>query len=501
MQNLTILSRKSPLARIQAKLVANEISKSLPKIKIEYIFKSSLGDLDQDTPLDKMPDIGVFTNDIREDLISNKADIAVHSWKDLPIDFEEGTEILGTLQRADMRDMVFFKKFNLDKKDLSILSSSPRRKKNLSAFLPKAMPLNLDQINFKEVRGNIHTRFKKFLDGEEDGLVVAKAAIDRILHNEIEEFARDRDELLGMVQELNWMVIPLSENPCAAAQGALAIECRSNDNSTKEIIKSISSFSSMSSIEEERKILQSYGGGCHQKIGSSVEVLETGLVKTTKGETEEGRNISKRFFVANKENKTFFSDVSEMNYFPASREEQSFFKRVNLQDTENELPKITNKGIYVSRSNAIGESIKIDDSNIIWTSGVDTWISLAMKGFWVNGTSDSLGEKNSPGENPFKDMDWLKVSHADAENRDIDIIATYKLEPLELKKRMQSCEYFYWMSASSFKLAIDTFPEILTKKHSCGLGNTYDFINGMIPENTLPCLNYDSWLEQIKANH
>ena len=501
MQNLTILSRKSPLARIQAKLVANEISKSLPKIKIEYIFKSSLGDLDQDTPLDKMPDIGVFTNDIREDLISNKADIAVHSWKDLPIDFEEGTEILGTLQRADMRDMVFFKKFNLDKKDLSILSSSPRRKKNLSAFLPKAMPLNLDQINFKEVRGNIHTRFKKFLDGEEDGLVVAKAAIDRILHNEIEEFARDRDELLGMVQELNWMVIPLSENPCAAAQGALAIECRSNDNSTKEIIKSISSFSSMSSIEEERKILQSYGGGCHQKIGSSVEVLETGLVKTTKGETEEGRNISKRFFVANKENKTFFSDVSEMNYFPASREEQSFFKRVNLQDAENELPKINNKGIYVSRSNAIGESIKIDDSNIIWTSGVDTWISLAMKGFWVNGTSDSLGEKNSPGENPFKDMDWLKVSHADAENRDIDIIATYKLEPLELKKRMQSCEYFYWMSASSFKLAIDTFPEILTKKHSCGLGNTYDFINGMIPENTFPCLNYDSWLEQIKANH
>ena len=501
MQNLTILSRKSPLARIQAKLVANEISKSLPKIKIEYIFKSSLGDLDQDTPLDKMPDIGVFTNDIREDLISNKADIAVHSWKDLPIDFEEGTEILGTLQRADMRDMVFFKKFNLDKKDLSILSSSPRRKKNLSAFLPKAMPLNLDQINFKEVRGNIHTRFKKFLDGEEDGLVVAKAAIDRILHNEIEEFAKDRDELLGMVQELNWMVIPLSENPCAAAQGALAIECRSNDNSTKEIIKSISSFSSMSSIEEERKILQSYGGGCHQKIGSSVEVLETGLVKTTKGETEEGRNISKRFFVANKENKTFFSDVSEMNYFPASREEQSFFKRVNLQDAENELPKINNKGIYVSRSNAIGESIKIDDSNVIWTSGVDTWISLAMKGFWVNGTSDSLGEKNSPGENPFKDMDWLKVSHADAENRDIDIIATYKLEPLELKKRMQSCEYFYWMSASSFKLAIDTFPEILTKKHSCGLGNTYDFINGMIPENTFPCLNYDSWLEQIKANH
>ncbi len=501
MQNLKILSRKSPLARIQAKLVANEISKSLPKIKIDYIFKSSLGDLDQDTPLDKMPDIGVFTNDIRKDLVSNKADIAVHSWKDLPIDFEEGTEILGTLQRADMRDMVFFKKLNLNKNNLSILSSSPRRKKNLSEFLPKALPLNLNFINFKEVRGNIHTRFKKLLDGEEDGLVVAKAAIDRILNNNLEEFESDKEELLGMVKELNWMVVPLSENPCAAAQGALAIECRSDDSSTKEIIKSISSFSSMSSIEEERKILESYGGGCHQKIGTSVEVLKVGLVKTTKGETEEGRNISKRVFVANKENKTFFSNVSDKNYFPANKEEQSFFKRVNLRDAENELPKIINKGIYVSRSNAIEASIKIEDSNIIWTSGVDTWISLAKKGFWVNGTSDSLGENNSPGENPFKDTDWLKISHADAEKDDVKIIATYKLEPLEIKKRMQSCEYFYWMSASSFKLAINTFPEILLKKHSCGLGNTYDFINGMVPENIYPCLNYDSWLQEIKANH
>ena len=501
MKNLTILSRKSPLARIQAKLVANEIYKLFPEIKIEHIFKSTLGDLNPDTPLDEMPEIGVFTNDIREELVTNKADIAVHSWKDLPIDFEEGTEIIGTLPRADMRDMVFFKKLSLKKKNLSILSSSPRREKNLSEFLPKALPVDIDQILFKEVRGNIHTRFKKLLDSKEDGLVVAKAAIDRILHNGIQEFDSDKEALMEMVKKLTWMIMPISQNPCAAAQGALAIECRSNDNPTKEIVLSICSPYSIASIEEERNILQSYGGGCHQKIGSSVEVLKTGLVKTTKGETEEGENISKRFFVANVDNNSFFSEVSNENYFPANKNEQSFFKRLAIKEAENELEKIKNKGIYVSRSNALESHVKIDDSNIIWTSGVDTWISLARKGFWINGTSDSLGENNSPGENPFGSINWLKLSHVDAKNSNNNTIATYKLEPLEIDKRIQSCEYFYWMSASSFKLAVEYFPEILIKKHSCGLGSTYDFINSMIPENTFPCLNYDSWLEQIKANH
>ena len=330
--------------------------------------------------------------------------------------------------------------------------------------------------------------------------MVAKAAIDRILHNGMQEFDADKEELIEMVKKLTWMIIPISQNPCAAAQGALAIECRSNDNPTKEIVLSISSPNSIASIEEERNILQSYGGGCHQKIGSSVEVLKPGLVKTTKGETEGGENISKRIFVANKENNSFFSEVSNKNYFPANKIEQSFFKRLAIKEAEKNLEKIKNKGIYVSRSNALESHVKIDDSNVIWTSGVDTWISLARKGFWINGTSDSLGENNSPGENLIGSIDWLKLSHADAENSNNNIIATYKLEPLEINKRIQSCEYFYWMSASSFKLAIEFFPEILTKKHSCGLGNTYDLINEIVSGEIYPFLNYDSWLEQIEAS-
>ena len=78
MKTIKIISRKSDLARIQAHLVSAKLKKEFPNLKIEFIFKSTLGDNDLTTPLNKMPDIGVFTNDIEKDLLSGRGDIAVH---------------------------------------------------------------------------------------------------------------------------------------------------------------------------------------------------------------------------------------------------------------------------------------------------------------------------------------------------------------------------------------------------------------------------------------
>ena len=105
-----IISRKSDLAIIQAHLVGNAIKSSKDEISNEYIFKDTRGDIDLTTPLGKLSDVGVFTSDLRDSLMSEEVDIAVHSWKDLPIELTEGTKIIGTLPRADMRDIVFFKK-------------------------------------------------------------------------------------------------------------------------------------------------------------------------------------------------------------------------------------------------------------------------------------------------------------------------------------------------------------------------------------------------------
>lgn len=494
MKTLKIVSRKSPLARIQALLVAEKLTHSFPDLKIEHIYKKTLGDEDLNTPLNKMPDIGVFTNDIRNDLLNKVADIAVHSWKDLPVDLEEGTEIVGTLDRADMRDMIFLKKESIGKKDLTILSSSPRRERNLSSFLPSALPFKT-QIKFKDVRGNIHTRLTKLIEGSEDGLVVAKAAIDRFMNNISEEFESDRKSILAMQTKLNWMVLPLSQNPCAAAQGALAIEAREEDEVVKEIIANISNNEIFDSVEIERTILKSYGGGCHQKIGVSHEILETGKLLTVKGETEDGEELSERSFNNNKED--YFHSVNDSNYFPRNKGEQRFFERKPSLDSLEALKKIKNKGIYVSRSNAIESSNLLDDSNIVWTSGVDTWKSLAQKGYWVNGTSDSLGENNSPEESLFEEISWLKVTHKDNLDKDKEVLVSYELNPLDVSERLLECDYFYWMSASSFGLAIEKYPELKDRNHACGLGQTFKFIEKVAPQVT-PFLDFDSWLEAVR---
>ena len=494
MKTLKIVSRKSPLARIQALLVAEKIAQSSPDIQIQHIFKSTLGDADLTTPLNKMPDIGVFTNDIRDDLLSGEADIAVHSWKDLPVELEEGTEIVGTIERADMRDMLFLKKGSMQKKHLIVLSSSPRREKNLSNFLPIALPFQAE-ISFKDVRGNIHTRLKKLIEGEEDALVVAKAAIDRFIRSKSDEFKNEKEELLEIVESLNWMVLPLSQNPCAAAQGALAIEARQNDGAVKEVIAKISNQSDFNAVEIERSILKSYGGGCHQKIGVSNESLKSGNVLTIKGETEGGKEISERSFNADATD-GYFDSVNAENFFPKDKIEQQFFKREPLSEANERIKALKNYGIYVSRSNTLETPNLIGKSNIIWTSGIDTWKSLAKKGYWVNGSSDSLGEDNSKEESPFKKVNWLKISHKDNSDDSKELLATYKLTPLDISSRLKECEYFYWMSASSFKLATKQYPEIINRNHACGLGKTFDIIQAVVP-NTSAFLSYENWKEEI----
>ena len=188
--------------------------------------------------------------------------------------------------------------------------------------------------------------------------------------------------------------------------------------------------------------------------------------------------------------------MNEENFFPKNREEQKFFSREPISEASAHIRTIENKGIYVSRSNALSEGNLIDESNIIWTSGIDTWKSLAKKGYWVNGSSDSLGENNSPEESPFREVDWLKISHADNLEDSKELLVTYKLRPLEISSRLKDCEYFYWMSASSFKLVTRQFPEILNRNHACGLGKTLDIIQAEVPD-TYAFLSYESWKEEI----
>ena len=270
MEHLTIISRKSTLAKLQAQEVSDVIKKKFPDIKISFKTKDTSGDIDLNTPLHKMPEMGVFTRDIREELLNESADIAVHSWKDLPVELEDGTEIGATIDRADLRDVLIFKPESLKKKILNIFTSSPRRKENLSKFLVEALPFEISSLNFHDIRGNILTRLKKLESSEFDGLVIAKAALDRLLLAE----TKADSELGSFKQNLEkfmWMVVPCSQNPCAPGQGALAIEVKSGNKKVVELLNKINNLDVFEDVKEEREKLKKYCGGCHQKIGVSIE--------------------------------------------------------------------------------------------------------------------------------------------------------------------------------------------------------------------------------------
>ena len=183
-KNINIISRASTLAKIQAQMVGRAILQKYPEISLNYISTKTSGDINQNLDVSKSPTMGVFTSDISSQVVSEKESIAVHSWKDFPIEDNKKTNIYGTLKRADMRDMLFLKTELKNVKyinELIIMTSSPRRRYALETNLSDLIPLSCSKINFIDIRGNIDTRMNKFIKGEANGIVVSKAAIDRIL--------------------------------------------------------------------------------------------------------------------------------------------------------------------------------------------------------------------------------------------------------------------------------------------------------------------------------
>ena len=289
---LVIASRKSDLARIQSLQVGQSLSAQNSKVKIEYHWRESLGDMNLQDPLWKMPEKGVFTEDFHQGLISGEFDMVVHSWKDLPTENRQGTIIASTLPREDVRDVLLFKKKDLSQKEINILTSSPRRIYNLQKFLPQLLPKGFEKIDFSPVRGNVQTRVRKLLASSSSGLVVAKAALDRLLTSQLsEEFGETQDFLKKALEEFLWMVLPISFNPPAAAQGALAIEICENREDLKEILKSIHCESTFRTVLKEREMLKSWGGGCHQKIGVCVLERSYGQLTSAQGQKDSGERI------------------------------------------------------------------------------------------------------------------------------------------------------------------------------------------------------------------
>ena len=250
--NFVIGSRGSRLAIEQSNIVKNNILKKTSNIDVSIKIIKTKGDILLSKSVQHLVDKGFFVNEIQKELIRNKINISVHSLKDLPTKNEENISICSILKRENPSD-VFISKDNLNPYQMPngsvIATSSNRRKYQL-------LKIN-STFNIIEIRGNVDTRIKKFESGYCDALVLAYAGIKRLNMTNLISYVFNFDEMLP-----------------AAGQGAIAIEARSNDNLTMQIVKKINCSVTHKCVKVEREILEKLGLGCNAPIAINVAITD-----------------------------------------------------------------------------------------------------------------------------------------------------------------------------------------------------------------------------------
>lgn len=460
---LRISSRKSDLARIQAYEVGEALKAAHPSLEVEFHFSESLGDKNLTDPLWKMPEKGVFTEDLTRDLTAGATDLVVHSWKDLPVEENPLTEIVATLERADVRDLLLFKKSSRARlrpgSYPTIFSSSPRREYNLRPFLKEHLPGTPADVTFTSVRGNIPTRLRKLLEDDGvDGLIVAKAAIDRLLRADREEFREARERVREALKACDFMVLPLTTNPAAPAQGALAVEIRKDRGDVRELLMKIHRPAAFSEVVRERAILKSHGGGCHQKIGATVLEREGGALRFVRGLTTAGVELRERAWEG--------STPGEAEIVRTD----TLFERKGRA----ERPDLTGiDALMVSHAFAWPQGLEF--AGIVWTAGLSTWKKLAAAGIWVHGSCEGLGEKEDPRLGTIApELRWGLLTHGRSKTAIRGrVIPTYDLVVRNDARAPQGA-ILHWTSAELFEEALKRWPELRDRRHSCGPGKTKD---------------------------
>ncbi|MCJ8283141.1 MAG: hydroxymethylbilane synthase, partial [Rivularia sp. ALOHA_DT_140] len=250
---IRIGSRKSQLALIQTYWVKEQLSQKFPNINFEVHTMSTKGDKILDVALAKIGDKALFTKELELGMMNREIDFAVHSLKDLPTRLPEGLGLAAITERENPADALVVHEKHKDKQietlpeGAVIGTSSLRRLAQLRHHFP--------HFEFKDVRGNLNTRLAKLDSGEYDALILAAAGLGR----------------LGMADRIH-QVIPKEISLHAVGQGALGIECLSDNEQLISILKEIEHPQTRDRCLAERAFLRDLEGGCQVPIGVNTEI-------------------------------------------------------------------------------------------------------------------------------------------------------------------------------------------------------------------------------------
>ena len=265
-------TRGSALARWQADRLAALVTVVRPDCTVEIVIVETTGDLDRMTPLDQMGGQGVFVKEVQNAVLDGRADVAVHSAKDLPALTPDGLTLVGIPERADPRDALVGCRLDDLPRGATVATGSIRRRAQLGHRRP--------DLTFVDLRGNIGTRLAR-LDGPDGfaAIVMASAALDR----------------LGLAPDVVERLEPSVMLP-QVGQGAIAVECRVGDADTAALLAAVDDPEAHRTVAAERAFLAELGAGCDLPVaahavlmgasdGPGIDLCLTGSVSSMDGVT------------------------------------------------------------------------------------------------------------------------------------------------------------------------------------------------------------------------
>lgn len=267
-KTLRIATRKSPLAMWQAEHIKSRLQAINPGLEVELVTFTTQGDKILDTPLAKIGGKGLFVKELEVAMLEGQADIAVHSMKDVPMEFPEGLELGVISERENPKDAFVSNKYqSIDELPQGAVlgTSSLRRQCQIQQLRP--------DLEIKSLRGNVQTRLSKLDAGEYDAIILAAAGLLRMnMHDRITSY------------------IPLEQSLPAGGQGALGIEWRVGDERIHQLVKSLHNPETAACVLAERALNRRLQGGCQVPIAAFAQLDNgqlnlRGLVGSVDGQT------------------------------------------------------------------------------------------------------------------------------------------------------------------------------------------------------------------------
>ena len=258
---LRIATRKSPLALWQAEFVKSELLRHHPGLQVELVPMTTRGDKLLDTPLAKVGGKGLFVKELETAMLEGLGDIAVHSMKDVPMELPQGLGLDVICKREDPSDAFVSNSFHslAQMPNSSVIgTSSLRRQCQVRAAFP--------HLQVRELRGNVNTRLAKLDSGEYDAIILASAGLIR----------------LNMGHRITQKLSSDTSLP-AGGQGAVGIECRSNDSQTKRLLAPLNHIDSAICVLAERATNRHLQGGCQVPIACFAELEQDSTTLSMRG--------------------------------------------------------------------------------------------------------------------------------------------------------------------------------------------------------------------------